>query len=44
MINLFIKQRQTYRLREQTYGYQEGSGGGIVWEFGIARYTLLYLK
>ena len=43
--NLFRKQEQTHRLREQTYGYQgEGWGRGIDWEFGIDIYTLLYLK
>ena len=26
-INLFIKQKQTYRLRKQTYGYQRGKVG-----------------
>ena len=42
-MNLFAK--QTHRLREQTYGYWgEGCGGGIVREFGIDMYTLLYLK
>ena len=24
--NLFIKQKQTYRLRERNYGYQKGKG------------------
>ena len=44
-MNLFTKQKQTHRLREQTYGYQgEGWEGGIVREFGIDMYTLLYLK
>ena len=45
-MNLFTKQKQTHRLREQTYGYQgeRGVGGGIDWEFGIDIYTLLYLK
>ena len=44
-MNLFTKQKQTHRLREQTYGYQgEGWRGGIDWEFGTDRYTLLYLK
>ena len=27
-INLFTKQKQTHRLTEQTYGYQQGSVGG----------------
>ena len=40
-MNLFTKQKQTYRLRERTYGYQ---GEGIVRQFGINMYTLPYLK
>ena len=27
-INLFTKQKQTYRYRKQTYGYQRGNMGG----------------
>ena len=27
-MNLFIKQKQTHRLRKQTYGYQSGKSGG----------------
>ena len=27
-MNLFTKQKQTNRLRERTYGYQEGRVGG----------------
>ena len=43
------KQKESYRLREQTYGYQgSGAGGGwekgIVREFGMDMYTLQYLK
>ena len=38
-MNLFTKQKQTHRLREQTYGCQ-----GIFREFGMDMYTLLYLK
>ena len=26
-INLFAKQKQTHRLRKQTYGYQRGNAG-----------------
>ena len=26
-VNLFTKQKQTYRLRIQTYGYQRGKAG-----------------
>ena len=44
-MNLFTKQKQTHRHRKQTYSYQrEKGGGGINWEFGINRYTLLYIK
>ena len=43
-IYLFTKQKQT-QLRQWTYGYQEGRmEGGIVREFGIDIYTLLYFK
>ena len=40
------KQKQTHRLRERTYDYLggEGWGEGIVREFGIDMYTLLYLS
>ena len=44
-MNLFTKQKETHRLREQTWGCQgEGEGKGIVREFGMDRYTLLYFK
>ena len=44
-MNLFTKQKQTHRLRERTYGYHRGLWGeGIVREFGINMYALLYLK
>ena len=44
-MSLFTKQKQTHRLREGTYGYlREGWEEGIVREFGIDMYTLLYLK
>ena len=44
-MNLFTKQKQTHRRREQTYGCQRGRmGGEIVREFGVDMYTLLYLK
>ena len=44
--NLFTKQKQTHRLREQTYNCQgEGCGEGIFRESGMENiYTLLYLK
>ena len=40
-MNLFTKQKQTHRLREQTYCYQVGRGGwgGIDWESGIDIHT-----
>ena len=45
-MNLSMKQKQTYRHREQTCGCQGGGGWGkgVDWEFGIDMYTLLYLK
>ena len=43
--NELTRQKQTHRLREQTYGYQGGRmGEGIVREFGFNMYKLLYLK
>ena len=30
-MNLFTKQKQTHRLREQTYGYQGGAREGEGW-------------
>ena len=33
-MNLFLKQKDTHRHREQTYGYQRGKGG---WEEGLIR-------
>ena len=46
-MNLFIKQKQIHRLREGIHGYQEErveARRGIVSEFEIGMYTLLYLK
>ena len=43
-MNLFTKQKQSHRQRKQIYGYQMVNGGGVDWEFGINRYTLLYIK
>ena len=44
-MNLIIKQKQAHRLREGTYGYQQGRvSRGTDWEFGVDMYTLLYLK
>ena len=42
-MNLSTKQQETHRHREQTCGCQ-GERGGINQEFGINRYTLLYIK
>ena len=40
-----IVKTETHRHRKQTYGYQRGKGrGGKNWEFGMNRYTLLYIK
>ena len=44
-MNLFTNQKQPHRHRKQTYGHQRGrSGGGINWEYGINRCTLLYIQ
>ena len=44
-MNLFTRQKQTHRHRKQTYNYQRGKEWGkINQEFGINRYTLLYIK
>ena len=44
-MNLFTKQKQTHRHREQTYSYQrERAGWQINQEFGNNRYTPLYIK
>ena len=40
-MNLFTKQKETHRLRKQTYGCQ---GEGVVRDIGKVKYTLLYLK
>ena len=42
-MNLYTKQKQTHRHQKQSYDYQR-EGGGINEEFGINRYTLLYIK
>ena len=39
-MNLFTKQKQTYRVQRQTYCYQRGN----VEEPGINKHTLLYIK
>ena len=39
------KQKETHKLRERTYGcWGKEWGEGIVKEFGMGMYTLLYLK
>ena len=42
-MNLFTKQKQTHRLRNES-GYDEGRGGCEDSEFRISTYVLLYLK
>ena len=41
-MNLFTKQKQRHRCRKQTRG--EAGVGGINWEIGIDKYTLLPIK
>ena len=41
-MNLVTKQKKSNGCRKQTYGYQEGKGGGINWEIVIDIHTLLY--
>ena len=45
-MNLSMKQEQTHRHREQTYGCRGGGrvGGGKDWEFGISRCKPLYIE
>ena len=44
-MNLFAKQKQRHRRREQMYGHQgEKGGGGMNWEIGIDMYTLMCIK
>ena len=44
-MNLSTEQKQTHRLREQTFSYQVGRiWGATDWDFGVDMYTLLYLK
>ena len=43
-MNLFTKQKQTHRLREQTYGSQGVKVVGTDLQIGMDMYTLLYLK
>ena len=39
-MNLFTKQKQTHRHRKQIYVCQRE---GINWDFGVNRYTLLFV-
>ena len=44
-MNLFAKQKQSYRCSKQTCGYGVGvEWRRINWETGIGTYTLLYIK
>ena len=44
-MNLFTKQKQTYRLKDElVVASGEGWEGGIVREFGVNMYTLLHIK
>ena len=45
-MNLFTKQKQTHRLRRQTYGYQRENveGGGINQEPGMNTLILLSIR
>ena len=45
-MNLLSKQKETYRHKKQTYGYQrkKGGGGGINKEFGVSKLKLLHIK
>ena len=42
-VNLFMKQKQTCRRKEQPCGCQGGGGvwGGMEWEFGIIRCKMI---
>ena len=45
-MNLYAKKKQTYRHREQTYGYQRGKEAqrGINLEFGIYIFIPQYIE
>ena len=43
-MNIFIKQKQTHRVREQIYGYRGRERGGLDGQFETDMHTLLYLK
>ena len=42
-MNIFAKQKWTHRCRKQVCGYQRGMGG-IKYELGVNRYTLVSIK
>ena len=42
--NELTKEKETHRLRKETYGCGGGWGAGIVMKLGMDMYTLLYLK
>ena len=43
-VNLFIRQKQTHRHKEQNFSCQgEGGGGGMGWEFRISGCKLLQM-
>ena len=46
-VNQFARQKLRHSCREHTYGHQGGKvgvGGGMNWEFGIDKYTLICIK
>ena len=43
-LNLFKTQKQTHKLREQTYGYWREEEWVIDWEFGTDMFTLSDLR
>ena len=44
-MNLFTKQKQTHRSRNEIYGYQREMWGEVInQDVGINTYTLLYIK
>ena len=43
-MNLFTKQKKTHRHRKKLMATKGERAGGINWELGINRYTLLHMK
>ena len=41
---LILQNRNGFTDIENTHGYQRGKRGKINWEFGMNRYTLLYIE